>query len=193
MEKTRIAIFASGNGSNAIRIVEYFRANKTIEVAVILTNKKDAGVLARTANEPLEQIIIDNEQAKDGAFLSSLMKDRNINYVVLSGYLRMIPAEFIHDFPERIINIHPSLLPKYGGVGMYGLNVHRAVWEAKEKESGITIHLVNEEYDKGKIIGQHRVDLSKEYSIQDIQQRVQSLEHKWFAPDIEKYILQENG
>lgn len=193
MNKIRIAIFASGNGSNAIRIIEHFKSHKAIEVAVILSNKKDAGVLARTENEPLKQIIINNEQANNGEFLTSLMKDSDIDYVVLSGYLRMIPPDFIHAFPERIINIHPSLLPKYGGAGMYGLNVHKAVKAAQEKETGITIHVVNEEYDKGKIITQHHIELSKEDSVHAIQQRVQSLEHKWFAQDIEQYILQNNG
>jgi phosphoribosylglycinamide formyltransferase-1 len=193
MDKIRIAIFASGNGSNAIRIIEHFRAQETIEVAVILSNKKNAGVLVRTTDESIEQIIIDNEQAKDGKFLSALMQKRDIKFVILSGYLRMIPVSFIHAFPKQIINIHPSLLPKYGGSGMYGINVHQAVKDAGEKESGITIHLVNEEYDKGRIIGQHSVELEAEDSIQEIQQKVQSLEHKWFAQDIEKYILQKNA
>jgi phosphoribosylglycinamide formyltransferase-1 len=193
MYKIRIAIFASGNGSNAIRVIEYFRTHKTIEVAVILSNKKNAGVLMRTKDESIEQMIIDNEQAKDGEFLSSMMQQQDIRFVVLSGYLRMIPASFIHTYPKQIINIHPSLLPKYGGSGMYGINVHKAVKEAGEKESGITIHLVNEEYDKGEIIGQHSIELKAEDSIEKIQQKVQSLEHKWFAQDIEKYIIQKNA
>lgn len=193
MDKIRIAIFASGNGSNAIRVIEYFRTHETIEVAVILSNKKNAGVLMRTKDESIEQMIIDNEQAKDGEFLSSMMQQQDISFVVLSGYLRMIPASFIHTYPKQIINIHPSLLPKYGGSGMYGINVHQAVKEAGEKESGITIHLVNEEYDKGEIIGQHSIELKAEDSIEEIQQKVQSLEHKWFAQDIEKYIIQKNA
>ena len=193
MDKIRIAIFASGNGSNAIRVIEYFRTHETIEVAVILSNKKNAGVLMRTKDESIEQMIIDNEQAKDGEFLSSMMQQQDIRFVVLSGYLRMIPASFIHTYPKQIINIHPSLLPKYGGSGMYGINVHQAVKEAGEKESGITIHLVNEEYDKGEIIGQHSIELKAEDSIEEIQQKVQSLEHKWFAQDIEKYIIQKNA
>lgn len=193
MHKTRIAIFASGNGSNAVRIIEHFRNHKTIEVSVVLSNKKDAGVLIRTKNDPLEQLIITNEQAKDGALLSSLMQELGIQFIVLSGYLRMIPASLIQAFPKRIINIHPSLLPKFGGKGMYGLNVHKAVKAAGESKSGITIHLVNEEYDKGKIIGQHSVELKKEDSLDAIQQKVQSLEHQWFAYDIEKYILENNA
>ncbi len=193
MNKTRIAIFASGNGSNAIRIIEHFKTHETIEVAVLLSNKINAGVLERTKNESIEQIIINNEQANDGELLSSLMQQRDIKFIILSGYLRMIPASFIQTFPKQIINIHPSLLPKYGGSGMYGLNVHKAVKEAGEEESGITIHLVNEEYDKGKIIGQHSVELKKEDSIEEIQKKVQVLEHKWFAKDIEKYILENNA
>lgn len=189
MDKKRLAIFASGNGTNAVRINEYFKGHEKIEVAVILTNNKDAGVLEKTVNESIDQLIITNDEAKQGEYLLSLMRNHHIDFIVLSGYLRLVPRTLIQAFKGRIINIHPALLPKYGGAGMYGIHVHNAVKEAQEKESGISIHVVSEEYDKGEIIAQHRVALEKNDSPEDIQKKVQVLEHRYFALEIEKYVL----
>lgn len=189
MDKKRLAIFASGNGSNAVRIIDYFKGHAEIEVAVILTNNKEAGVLKRTVDEPIKQLIINNDEAKQGEYLLSLMKEHHIDFIILSGYLRLVPQALIQAFEERIINIHPALLPKYGGAGMYGIHVHKAVKEAQEKESGISIHVVSEKYDKGEVIAQHRVALEKNDSPEDIQKKVQVLEHKYFALEVEKYVL----
>lgn len=188
MEKQRIAIFASGNGSNAVRLVEYLKDHKSIEAAVVLTNNKNSGVIERLNRAGLEFIIIDNEQAKNGELLVDLMKSNNINFIVLGGYLRKIPSVLIADFEDKIINIHPALLPKYGGKGMYGIHVHEAVKEAREEKTGITIHLVNQSYDEGRILAQYETTLSLSDDVLDIQRKVQQLEHKWFPIEVEKYI-----
>lgn len=193
MGKKRLAIFASGNGSNAIKIIDHFEGHDEIEVSLIVCNRKNAGVLERTAGKGIKQILITNEEANNGVLLVNLLKDNQIDGIVLSGYLRLIPEELINAYPSGIINIHPALLPKYGGPGMYGMHVHEAVKKAKEKESGITIHLVNAEYDKGKVIAQHRVSLSEEDSTAQIQEKVQKLEHLFFAQEIENYMLNPNG
>lgn len=193
MGKKRLAIFASGNGSNTIKIIDHFEGHDEIEVSLIVCNRKNARVLKRTAGKGIKQILITNEEANNGVLLINLMKDNQIDFIVLSGYLRLIPEELINTYPSGIINIHPALLPKYGGPGMYGMHVHEAVKKAKEKESGITIHLVNAEYDKGKVIAQHRISLSEEDSTAQIQEKVQKLEHLFFAQEIENYILNPNG
>lgn len=193
MKKQRLALFASGNGSNAERIIEYFKNRDAIETAVVLTNKKDAGVLARTKAESVEQVVISNQAANDGEHLTGLMRDRGIDYIILCGYLRMIPKALIAAYPAQIINIHPALLPKYGGAGMYGMRVHREVRKNRDSKSGITIHLVNEEYDKGKILAQHTTPISAEDSAETIQRKVQVLEHRWFAREIERYIKSEKN
>jgi phosphoribosylglycinamide formyltransferase-1 len=193
MKIKRIALFASGNGSNAIKILEYFKGNASIEVAVLVTNNSNAGVLERTAAYPLPRVVLDKENVKSGVFLIELMKEHQVDFIVLSGYLKLIPVDLVQAFQDKIINIHPALLPKFGGTGMYGQHVHKAVKDAQESESGITIHLVNEVYDKGRIIAQHKVNIVAEDSIAAIQQKVQMLEHKWFAREIENYILQYNA
>lgn len=192
MNKQRLAIFASGNGSNAVRIIEHFRNHNEIEVCAVVCNNPKAGVLERAANEDLHQILITNKEAADGKLLTELMHKANVDFIVLSGYLRMIPKALIHSYPKHIINIHPALLPKYGGAGMYGIHVHKAVKESGEKQSGITVHLVNEEYDKGEILVQHQTSLNSTDSVADIQKKVQSLEHEYFAQEIENYILLNN-
>lgn len=191
MKKQRLALFASGNGSNAEQIIEYFRDYKNIEVALVLTNKKSAGVLDRTKDADVAQLVINNREANDGGFLISLMRDYTIDYIVLCGYLRMIPQELIAAYPAQIINIHPALLPDYGGAGMYGMRVHQAVKNNRDLKSGITIHLVNEAYDKGKILAQHKTSISTDDTVETIQRKVQTLEHKWFSSEIERYIKSE--
>jgi phosphoribosylglycinamide formyltransferase-1 len=193
MKLQRIALFASGNGSNAIKILDYFKGNASIEVPVLVTNNSNAGVLKRTAKYPLQRIILDKEEVKSGVVLTNLMKEHQIDFIVLCGYLKLIPVGLVQAFKDRIINIHPALLPKFGGAGMYGMNVHKAVKGAQESESGITIHLVNEVYDKGEIIAQHTVAIAQEDTPEDIQQKVQAIEHEWFAQEIENYIHQQNA
>lgn len=189
MGHIQLAIFASGGGSNAVRIIDSFKEHSSISVALLFCNKLDAPIveLAKQMGVPIH--VCTNEQAADGEYVTKIMQGFHIDYIALAGYLRMIPAELITAFPERIINIHPSLLPKYGGKGMYGMNVHRAVVEHHETESGITIHFVNDEFDKGRIIAQFSCTINKEDTPEKVQQKVQELEHLHFAPIIEKTLL----
>jgi|SRR5690554_354967 len=190
MDKKRIAIFASGGGSNAIKLLDYFEKSADIEVVLLLTNNENAGVLEKTTDR-VDQMIINNEGANDGAYLVEEMQELGIDYIVLAGYLRKIPKELIQAYPNHIINIHPALLPKYGGKGMFGMNVHQAVLENKETESGITIHLVNEVYDDGEILAQHKVAISPEDDAAAIQKKVLAIEHKHFSEVVEKYIQKQ--
>lgn len=188
MEKDRIAIFASGSGSNAVQLLNYFASSNQIEVGLLLTNNKNAGVLDKTKNR-VEQVVINNEEANNGMLLTQLLSDHRISYVVLAGYLRRIPIALIQNYPEHIINIHPALLPKYGGKGMYGMNVHEAVKQNREIESGITIHIIDKEFDKGETIAQYKTSISLEDDAANIQQKVLKIEHKYFARTVEEYIL----
>lgn len=188
MKKQRLAIFASGNGSNAVRLLDYFKNHQSIEVAVILTNNKNAGVLERVKNSEVKTVVVDNEQAKEGGFLTRIMQSNSIDFIILAGYLRKIPETFISAYQDKIINIHPALLPKYGGKGMYGMHVHQAVKTAGETESGITIHLVNQNYDEGRVLAQYKTNLLPTDDAIKIQQKVQQLEHEWFPVEVEKYI-----
>lgn len=189
MKKQRLAIFASGNGSNAVRLVDYFENHKSIEVAAILTNNKEAGVIERVKNSRLKTLIIDNDQASQGDFLTGLMQKDKIDFIVLAGYLRKIPASFIYEYQDKIINIHPALLPNYGGKGMYGMHVHQAVKEAVDNETGITIHLVNQNYDEGRVLAQHKTIILPSDDAFDIQKKVQQLEYEWFPRVVEEYII----
>jgi phosphoribosylglycinamide formyltransferase-1 len=188
MKNERLAIFASGNGSNAVRLVDYFQNHGSIEIAVILTNNKNAGVIQRVKNSGVKTNIIDNKQGNQGDVLIDLMQSNKIDFIILGGYLRKIPGSFISAFQDKIINIHPALLPKYGGKGMYGTHVHGAVKEAGDIETGITIHLVNQNYDEGRILAQYKTAVSLNDDAFEIQRKVQELEHEWFPVEVEKYI-----
>ncbi|PWH84865.1 phosphoribosylglycinamide formyltransferase [Brumimicrobium oceani] len=190
MNTKRIAIFASGSGSNAIKLIEHFDKVPEINAVLLLTNNENAGVLEKT-EDLIDHAVINNDGANDGSFLTELMHEERIDYIVLAGYLRKIPNELIKAFPRQIINIHPSLLPKYGGKGMYGMKVHQAVLANKETESGITIHLVNEIYDEGEILAQHKVNLSSKDSAETIQKKVLEIEHKNFSKEVENYIRKQ--
>ena len=188
MKHHRIAIFASGNGSNAILLQTYFENNTTIDVHAIYTNNPNAGIISKGKELNIPVHILTAEQLADGQKLVDLMLSEGITCIVLAGYLKIIPPQLVTAFPNTIINIHPALLPKYGGKGMYGMHVHKAVKAANEKESGITIHVVNENYDDGKHIAQFSCILSETDSPEDIQTKVQKLEHAHFASTIEAYL-----
>ena len=138
-----IAIFASGSGTNAENIIRHFQGNKDVNVALVVSNKPDAYVLVRAANLHVPSLTLTREEFARGEELARLMKERGIDFIVLAGFLLRVPEALIEAYPGRIVNIHPALLPKYGGKGMYGDRVHRAVVEAGERESGITIHLID--------------------------------------------------
>jgi phosphoribosylglycinamide formyltransferase-1 len=189
MSITRIAIFASGQGSNALNIVNHFKTNSRFEITFVLANKFDAKVLEHARKENVKTFYFENQKVEDGCFITELCKEYAIDFIVLAGYLRKIPVELIQHYPEKIINIHPALLPKYGGAGMYGNNVHLAVLKNREPETGITIHFVNEEFDSGRIIAQFRCRLNTSDTLEDVQRKIHQLEQSYFPTVIEKTIL----
>lgn len=186
----RIAIFASGSGTNAEKIMRHFSSHGQIEVALVLSNRQDAYVLKRAADHGIETKIF-SRQDFEGNALSAFLKERNITHVVLAGFLWLMPAHIIKQFPDRIINIHPSLLPDFGGKGMYGMNVHEAVKRSGKNETGITIHLVNEQYDKGKVLFQAKCAVLENDSADQIAEKVHDLEYQYFSRIIEAWCLQE--
>ncbi len=187
----QIAILASGSGSNAEKIANYFKSSSEIKVACIISNKAEAGVLARAERLGIPHYYFTNQEMKEGREVLKLLKDLEVEAVILAGYLLMITEPWLKTFPNRIINIHPALLPNYGGKGMYGDNVHKAVLENKEAFSGITIHLVNEEYDRGQPLLQATCSVRPNDTIESLANRIHSLEHRFFAPTIEQYLLTE--
>ena len=189
MNKTRIAIFASGTGSNAINLIRYFKNHPTIEIGFVLSNKSDAPVLNSAKELGVEVMCYNNEELAKGDFLVQLCKSHQIDWIMLAGYLRLIPTELIHFFENKIINLHPSLLPSYGGKGMHGSHVHEAVIANKELESGITIHYVNEEFDKGRIIAQFRCAINSNDTTSTLAQKIHVLEQSYLPIVVEKTII----
>ena len=190
METTRhqLAIFASGTGSNARKIIEYFKDHPVIRVALVVSNKPDAPVLAMAQSHQIETLVINRKSFYESEDILDTLREHQVDLVILAGFLWLVPAYLIRAFPRRIINIHPALLPRYGGKGMYGHHVHQAVWEAREPESGITIHYANEHYDEGDIIFQIKCVLAPEDSPEDIARKVLELEHYYFARVIERVV-----
>ena len=184
----RLAIFASGGGSNAEKIINYFKNHNSIKVQLIVSNRLKAYVLQRARNHGIEYHHLSKTDMRDKNQVLQLLDKHRIDYIALAGYLLLIPKFLIEAFPDRIINIHPSLLPKYGGKGMYGQKVHQAVFDNFEKESGMTIHLVNEAYDDGAILFQVRTPLEVTDTPDIIAQKVLKLEHEHYAVQIEKLI-----
>ena len=184
-----MAIFASGTGSNAINLIGHFAGHEAIEIGFVLSNKKDAPVLESANELGIETLYFSNSEVSQGEFLIELCEKHQIDYIVLAGYLRLIPGDFIEAFSEGIINLHPSLLPNYGGKGMYGRNVHNAVLENNEKESGITVHFVNQKFDEGRIIAQFRCPISSTDTVQDLEGKIRSLEQNYLPFVVEKTIM----
>jgi phosphoribosylglycinamide formyltransferase 1 len=187
MEKN-IAIFASGEGTNAQRIIDYFKSSDQIKVALVVSNKSSANVLKRAENSNIDTFIIDKTAFYESETVINKLKAAHIDLIVLAGFLWMIPDNLVKAFPKKIINIHPALLPKFGGKGMYGMNVHKAVIESKEKESGISVHYVNEHYDEGEIISQHPCIISENDTPETLAEKIRKLEHEFFPKVIEKVI-----
>jgi phosphoribosylglycinamide formyltransferase-1 len=183
-----IAIFASGRGSNARAIIDYFRDNATIKVALIVTNNKTAGVIQIAKDNRIPFDIISPTELKEEETLIDLLELYQIDLIVLAGFLLLIPAYLVKAYPNKIINIHPALLPKYGGKGMYGLKVHEAVIANKETETGITVHYVNEKYDDGEYIAQFRCHVEPSDSADSIASKVHQLEHEHYPKVIEKLL-----
>jgi phosphoribosylglycinamide formyltransferase-1 len=187
----RIAILASGSGSNAEKIINYFENKASIRVDLLLTNNPQAGVIERGRKLGIPVIIFDKKSFSKTDKIVDILKRQQIDWVILAGFLWLIPANLIKAYPNKIINIHPALLPKYGGKGMWGHFVHEAVHASKDTESGITIHFVNENYDEGEVIFQAKCDIEDGDTPADIAAKVQVLEHRHFPEVIEKLILEQ--
>lgn len=187
-QPVNLAIFASGAGSNAEKIIRHFQTSAHINIQLILCNKKDAGVFQVGRDNHIESILINKEDFFHSDKYIALLKDAHIDLIILAGFLWKVPVNLIQAFPERIINIHPALLPNFGGKGMYGNFVHEAVIAAGEKTSGITIHLVDEEYDHGKHLFQARCTVDEADTPDTLAQKIHQLEHRHFPVTIEKYI-----
>lgn len=190
---THIAIFASGNGSNAENIIRYFNVspesrNRAAEVNLVVSNRADAFVLERAARLDVPAMYLKNSGFRDPDIILPLLKEYRIDLIVLAGFLLMIPPFLIEAFPGRIVNIHPSLLPKFGGKGMYGHHVHEAVVAAGEKETGITIHYVSEECDRGEQIFQASFPIHPGESVESVEVRIHELEQRHFPEIIESII-----
>ncbi len=187
--KTRLAIFASGSGTNAEEIIGYFKNHPKIEVGMILSNKKDAYVLKRALKHKIPQFYFNRQMFYREKVVDEVLRLNRIDFIVLAGFMWLIPERFVKNYPKKIVNIHPALLPKYGGKGMYGHYVHEAVVKNKEKKSGITIHWVNEEYDEGAIIFQATCDLKPSDTPDDVANKVHELEYHHYPRVIEQVIL----
>jgi formyltetrahydrofolate-dependent phosphoribosylglycinamide formyltransferase len=186
--EANLAIFASGKGSNAEKIIEYFKDHRRIKVTLIVSNKKDAGVLGIALRNRIKTLLIGKENFNQTDTYVQYLKDQGITHIVLAGFLWKVPDNLIQAYSQRIINIHPALLPKYGGKGMYGEHVHQAVIAAGEKESGITIHLVDEEYDHGKTLFQVKVKVESNDTPDSLAEKIHVLEHRHYPGVIERWI-----
>ncbi|RZM22501.1 MAG: phosphoribosylglycinamide formyltransferase [Pedobacter sp.] len=186
--KKRIAIFASGSGSNAQKLMEHFKRSNDVEIALVLTNNPDAYVLQRADNFEIPSHIFDRHEFYNTDNIIDLLKNLEVDLIVLAGFLWLIPKNLIAEYPGRIVNIHPAILPKYGGKGMYGDFVHHAVLEAGEPEGGITIHYVDENYDEGEYIYQAKYRIDKGDSLEMIKFKGQQLEHQHYPRIVETLI-----
>ena len=184
----KLAIFASGSGSNAENICNYFAESSDIEVVLICTNKRDAFIVKRANKLNIPVYIFTKYELNNFVDLHKKLQSIGVDIVILAGFLLKLPDIMVDSYPNLIINIHPSLLPKYGGKGMYGNNIHKAVIENKETESGISIHFVNQNYDEGKIILQKKCSISANESVETLIHKIHKLEHNYFPVAIEKTI-----
>jgi len=185
---SNIAIFASGSGTNAENIIFYLKKDKKNKISIIFSNNKNAFVIQRAINHNIKHYVFNRAEFYDTKNLLQILKNNQIDFIVLAGFLWLLPEYLIDAYPNKIINIHPALLPKYGGKGMYGMKVHEAVVANKESESGITIHFVNKEYDKGSIIFQAKCEVLDTDTPEDVAKKVHELEYMHFPVIIEKIV-----
>jgi phosphoribosylglycinamide formyltransferase 1 len=188
MTNFRIAIFASGSGTNAEKIMAYFQSRPAIQVALVLSNNPQAIVHRRAETYNVPSVTFTREDYSDAQKFLGILEEHRVTHLVLAGFLWLIPDYLIQAYPNKIINIHPALLPKYGGKGMYGAKVHQAVKDAAERETGITIHLVNESYDEGEVLFQKKCRLEHHMSAEQIAACVHKLEYEYYPKVIEKWI-----
>ncbi|RLD91233.1 MAG: phosphoribosylglycinamide formyltransferase [Bacteroidetes bacterium] len=184
----KIALFASGNGTNVQRIAEYFKDRPDVTVSMVLTNNPKAGVLMRAEKLGLKTLIFSRDEFYHSSKIVNLLKELHVDLIVLAGFLWLLPEQLITAFPDKIINLHPALLPKYGGKGMYGHHVHEAVIKNKETKSGITIHYVNVRYDEGQIIFQSSFGLTNDETPESLAKKIHLQEHEHFPKVIERLL-----
>lgn len=189
--KKRIVIFASGSGTNTQNVIKYFQQSQVAEVVLVLTNKKDAKVLERAKQLKINGLWFSKKELHSEEGILRILQKNEPDLILLAGFLLKFPPHIINEYPNKVINIHPALLPKYGGKGMYGKYVHQAVVNNNEKESGITIHYVNEAYDEGAIIFQKSVSLSETDTPDDVAQKIHLLEYEYLPKVIEELLLDE--
>jgi len=189
MCQINIAIFASGSGTNAENLIKFFSQSKSIKVALVLSNKNDAYVLERARNLNVPTYTFSPYELTDTSLVDNRLNELKIDAIVLAGFLLKIPDRLLTKFPDRIINIHPALLPNYGGKGMYGLKVHRAVIDAGESESGITIHLVDGKYDNGKTLFQAKCKVDSGETPESLAMKIHDLEYRFFPKIVNEFLL----
>jgi phosphoribosylglycinamide formyltransferase-1 len=188
-KEVRYAIFASGSGTNARELIHYFKTHSTYgTVALIVCNRPKAGVLDVAHQQQVPAVVINKAQLLDESYLLATLSQYQVNGIVLAGFLLKIPPFLVEAFPERIVNIHPALLPKYGGKGMYGHYVHQAVINNRERESGITIHLVNNQYDEGPVLFQEKCPVVAGDTPETLAKKIQALEWQHFGPVVARYF-----
>lgn len=187
----RIVVFASGSGTNAENIIKFFNHTKTAKVTQVLSNNRHAKIFERCKRLDVSCLYFSKVEFIETDFVLDILKDK-ADFIILAGFLWRVPKKIIEAFPKKIINIHPALLPKYGGKGMYGMNVHKAVKENNEKETGITIHYVNENYDEGAVIFQAKTSLIEDDSPEKIAEKIHILEQRYFPRIIEDVIIEIN-
>jgi phosphoribosylglycinamide formyltransferase-1 len=184
----KIAILASGSGTNAENMIRYFSDKEDIGIALVLSNNPQAGVLSRAERLGVPSYVFSNEDFERSEKIDLKLREYEIDFIVLAGFLKKISSSLVNSYPKRIINIHPALLPKFGGKGMYGHRVHEAVIAAGEKETGITIHYVSEGYDEGQIIFQAKFPVSEADTVEDVERKIHQLEYRHFPEVIEKLL-----
>lgn len=187
-ERKRIAIFASGNGTNCENIIRYFQAKGDAEIAFVLSNRADAYALVRARRLGVKTVVMARNVFNDELAVMELMRREHVGFIVLAGFLLLVPPFLIDAFDHRMVNIHPALLPKYGGKGMYGRHVHEAVKAAGESETGMTVHWVTREYDSGAIIAQYKTAISPTDTVDDIAAKEHELEMKYFPEVIDRIV-----
>ena len=190
-QEKKIVIFASGSGTNAENIIKFFQKTENTKVQAVFSNKKFAGALERAHKLGIKALHFDRDALYNSNDILNLLKDMDPDLIVLAGFLWLFPSNIIQQFPDKIINIHPALLPKYGGKGMYGAKVHEAVIARKEKESGITIHYVNEKYDEGQTIFQATTPIDQNDDATSLAEKIHELEYRHF-PEVIQQLLEKN-
>ncbi|UBZ08037.1 phosphoribosylglycinamide formyltransferase [Salegentibacter mishustinae] len=192
IDQKKIVVFASGSGTNAENIIKFFKKSSNTSVVAVFSNKRSAKVLKRAHDLNVKALYFDKDALYNSYDVLHILEDINPDLIVLAGFMWIFPEDILKKFPGKIVNIHPALLPKYGGKGMYGMRVHETIIKNKEKESGISIHFVNENYDEGEIIFQAKTDISEEDTPESLAEKIHKLEYKHF-PEIIQQLLQKKS